>query len=101
MKARKRVKLRGYGVLRLKYKKGTCLSRAVVAKFKPRKGTEVKSVRYKLDGRKLKRMKKVRYAAKLRPARLTAGKHVLKLRVTPLDGGKPKTLKVRLRLAVA
>ena len=60
----------------------------------------LKSVRYKLDGKRLKRVKKLKFGAKLRPAKLTAGKHIVKVRVTP-KVGKAKTFKVRLRLAVA
>jgi hypothetical protein len=97
---RKRVKLRRYGVLRLKLVKNACLTAPVRAKVKPRKGMKLRSVRYTLDGKRLKRVRKVRFAARLRTARLTAGKHTLKLRVRPLTG-KPKTFKVRLRLAVA
>jgi hypothetical protein len=60
----------------------------------------LKTVRYKLDGKRLKRVKKLKFGAKLRPAKLTAGKHALTLRVTPRTG-KAKTFKVRLRLAVS
>ena len=61
---------------------------------------QLKSVRYKLDGKRLKRVKTLKFGAKLRPAKLTAGKHVLMVRVTP-KVGKAKTFKLRLRLAVA
>ena len=97
---RKRLKLRGYGVLRLKATKNICLTAPIAAKLKVRKGTALKSVRYTLDGKRLKRVKKLKFGAKLRPAKLTAGNHVVKLRVTP-KVGKAKTFKLRLRLAVA
>ena len=47
---------------------------------------QLKSVRYKLDGKRLKRVKKLKFGAKLRPAKLTAGKHVVTVRVTPKVG---------------
>ena len=58
----------------------------------------LKTVRYKLDGKRLKRIKKLKLGAKLRPAKLSAGKHTVKVRVIPRVG-KPKTFKVRLRVA--
>jgi hypothetical protein len=97
---RKRVKLRGVGKLRLKLTRNSCLTAPIAARAKPRKGMKLRSVRYKLDGKRLKRVKRVKFAAKLRPARLSAGRHTLKLRVKPVTG-RAKTFKVRLRLAVA
>jgi hypothetical protein len=97
---RKRVKLRRYGVLRLKLVKNACLAAPVAVKVRPRKGTALASVRYKLDGKRVVRSKKVRFGATLRVARLTAGKHTLKVRVKPV-GGTAKTFKTRLRLGVA
>ena len=86
-------------MLRLKATKNTCLTKAIKAKVKPRKGMQLKSVRYKLDGKKLKRIKTLKFGAKLRPTKLTAGKHTVRVRVTP-KVGKAKTFKLRLRLAV-
>jgi len=57
-------------------------------------------VRYKLDGKRLKRIKRVKFAARLKPAKLTAGTHTLTVLVTP-RAGKASTFKVRLRLAVS
>jgi hypothetical protein len=97
---RKRVKLRRrYGTLRLKPSKTTCLTKPILALVKPRTGTRLKTVRYKLDGKRLKRVKNVRFAAKLRPSKLSAGRHTLKVRVTKRTGNT-KTFKVRLRTAV-
>lgn len=93
---RKRVKLGRYGKLRLTLSKTTCLTKPIAALVKARKGTKLKAVRYKLDG---KRLKKVKFAAKLRPTKLKAGRHTLKVRVTNSTGTK-KTFKVRLRTAV-
>jgi Concanavalin A-like lectin/glucanases superfamily len=95
---RKRTRLRGYGVLRLAAKKNACITGPIKARVKSRKA--LKSVRYKLDGKRLKRVRKLKHGAKLRPARLSAGTHKLSFRVTPRKG-KAKTFKVRLRVAVA
>jgi hypothetical protein len=97
---RKRVKLRRLGTLRLSLAKNACLTRSIAASVKPRKGTRLRSVRYKLDGKRLKRVKRPRLGARLSPARLAAGTHTLVVRATP-RAGKAKTVKLRLRLAVA
>lgn len=97
---RKRVKLNRYGRLHLKFSKTSCLTKAIPAVVKAGKATKLKAVRYTLDRKRLKRVKKVKFGARLRPARLTAGRHLLKVRVTDRAGTK-KTFKVRLRVAVA
>lgn len=97
---RKRVKLNRYGRLHLKFSKTSCLTKAIPAVVKARKGTKLKAVRYTLDRKRLKRVKKVKFGARLRPAKLTAGRHLLKVRVTDSAGTK-KTFKVRVRVAVA
>ena len=71
-----------------------------MAPVKPRTGTTLKTVRYKLDGKRLKRLTNVKFAAKLRPSRLGAGTHTLNVRVTKRSGNT-KTFKVRLRTAVS
>jgi hypothetical protein len=92
---RKRVKLRPrYGTLRLKLSKTSCLTKAIVAQVKPRAGAKLKTVRYRLDGKRLKRLKNVKLAAKLRPSKLAAGRHTLKVPVTKRNGNQ-KTFKVR------
>ena len=91
---RKRTKLRGYGILRLAAKKNVCLSGRIKASMKLRKGVRLKRLRYKLDGKRVRRVKR---SAKFRAA---AGSHKLTLRVIPRTG-KAKTFKVRLRLAVS
>jgi hypothetical protein len=97
---RKRVKLRpGYGTLRRRFSRTACLTKPILALVKPRTGTRLKTVRYKLDGRRLKRLKNVKFAAKLRPSKLGAGRHMLKMRVTKRTGNT-KIFKVRLRTAV-
>jgi hypothetical protein len=97
---RKRVKLNRYGRLHVKFSKTSCLTKAIPAVVKASKGTKLKAVRYTLDRKRLKRVKKVKFGARLRPAKLTAGRHLLKVRVTDSAGTK-KTFKVRLRVAVA
>jgi hypothetical protein len=89
---RRKLKLRGLGTLRLKATAGSCLTAPLAASFKARKGVKLKSVRYKLDGKRLKR-------AKLKPAALRAGTHTLSVRVTP-RGGRAKQGKLRLRVAL-
>jgi hypothetical protein len=89
---RQKLKLRGLGTLRLKATAGSCLTAPLAASFKARKGVRLKSVRYKLDGKRLKR-------AKLNPAALRAGTHTLSVRVTP-RGGRAKQGKLRLRVAL-
>jgi len=93
-------KLRSLGKLRLSLARSTCLPKAVKARVKPRKGVALKSVRYKLDGKRMARVKKLKFGAKLRRMKLTPGTHRLELRVTPRTG-KATTFKVRLRVAVA
>jgi hypothetical protein len=61
-----------------------------------RKGVKVKSIRYKLDGKRIKRAK---LAARLHAAALSAGAHRLSVRVTP-RGGKARRATLRLRVAV-
>ena len=100
MPGRKRVKVRGIGTLRLKAVTGTCVKKALRALFKARKGVKVKSVRYKLDGKRLARVKRPRFAARLKPSRMRAGKHTLTVRVTP-RAGKAKAAKLRLRVALS
>jgi hypothetical protein len=97
---RKRMKLRPYGVLRLAATKNTCVAAPIKVTLKPRKGTALKSVSYKLDGKRLKRVKRLKFGAKLRPEKLTAGTHTVRVRVTPRVG-KAKTYKLRLRFVVA
>jgi len=85
-------KLRGLGALRLQATPGRCLTAPLAVSFKARKGVRLKSVRYTLDGRKLKR-------ARLKPAALRAGTHKLAVRVTP-RGGRAKSATLRLRVAL-
>ena len=91
---RKRTKLRRYGVLRLGATKNVCLTAPIKASLKLRKGVRLKGLRYKLDG---KRVRQVKRGAKLRAG---AGSHTLTLRVIPRTG-KAETFKVRVRLAVS
>ena len=100
MPGRKQVKVRGLGALRLKAAAGTCVTKALPALFKARKGVKVKSVRYKLDGKRLAGVKRPRFAARLKPSKLRAGKHTLTVRVTP-RAGKAKAAKLRLRVALS
>jgi hypothetical protein len=97
---RKRVKLSRYGRLHLKFSKTSCLTKSIPAVVKASKGTKLKAVRYTLDRKRLKRVKKVKFGASLRPARLKAGRHTLKVRVMN-RAGTTKTFNVRLRVAVA
>jgi hypothetical protein len=89
---RRKLKVRGLGTLRLKATPGSCLTAPLAASFKARKGVKLKSVRYKLDGKRLKR-------ARLMPAALRAGTHTLSVRVTP-RAGHAKRGKLRLRVAL-
>jgi hypothetical protein len=89
---RLRLKLRGLGTLRLKATAGRCLTAPLAASFKARKGVKLRTVRYKLDGKRLKR-------AKLKPAALRAGTHTLSVRVTP-RGGRAKRSKLQFRVAL-
>lgn len=97
---RKRVKLSRYGRLHLKFSRTSCLTKSIPAVVKARKGTKLKAVRYTLDRKRLKRVKKVKFGARLSPARLNAGRHTLKVRVMN-SAGTTKTFYVRLRVAVA
>jgi hypothetical protein len=97
---RNRVKLRRLGTLRLKAVAGTCITTALRVEFKSRKGAKLQSVRYKLDGKRLKGLKRPRNAARLTASRLPAGSHTLTVRVRPRDG-KARSAKLRLRLAVS
>jgi hypothetical protein len=92
---RRTAKLRRIGALRLKAAAGSCLTTPLRASFKARRGVLVRSVRYTLDG---KRLKRVRQGARLRVAALTAGTHTLSLRVTPRHG-RAQRVKLRLRVA--
>jgi hypothetical protein len=91
---RRQAKLRGVGALRLRAAAGTCLSAPLRASFKARRGVRVRSVRYKLDG---KRLKGGRRAARLQVAALTAGTHALSVRVRPRSG-RAQRAKLRLRV---
>jgi hypothetical protein len=93
---RRKLELRGLGTLRLKATAGNCLTGPLAASFKASKGAKLKSVRYKLDGKRLKRAK---LAARLKPAALPAGTHTLSVRVTLRDG-RSKRGALRLRTAV-
>jgi hypothetical protein len=64
--------------------------------FKALRGVKLKSVRYTLDGKRIKRAK---LAARLKPAALRSGTHTLAVRVTP-RGGHAKRGKLRLRVAL-
>jgi hypothetical protein len=97
---RKRVKVRGLGRLRLRAAAGMCVRTSIRAVFTARKGAKVRSVRYKLDGKRLKRVKRPRYGARLKASRLRAGTHTLTVRVRA-SHGSPKRAKLRLRLAVS
>jgi len=89
-------KVRRLGRLRLRATANACLTAPLSASFKARKGVKVKSVRYQLDGRRLKRVK---LAARLVPAALRAGTHKLTLVVKP-RGGRAKRTTLRLRVAL-
>jgi hypothetical protein len=97
---RKRVKVRGLGRLRLRAATGMCVTTSVRAVFRARKGMKVRSVRYKLDGKRLKRVKRPRFGARLKASRLRPGVHTLSVRVRGRHGSA-KRAKLRLRLAVS
>ncbi len=92
---RRRAKLRGVGALRLRAATGACLSAPLRASFTARRGVRVRSVRYLLDG---KRLKAGRRAARLQVAALTAGTHTLTVRVRP-EQGRVQRAKLRLQVA--
>jgi Concanavalin A-like lectin/glucanases superfamily len=94
---RRTAKLRRLGTLRLAVAANACVTGPVRASFKTRKGLRLRAVRYSLDGKRLKRAKRPSYVAHLRFA---AGTHTLSVRVTP-RAGNAKSVKLRLRLAVA
>jgi hypothetical protein len=60
---------------------------------------KLQSVRYKLDGKRLKGVKRPRFGARLKASRLAAGTHTLTVRVRP-RAGKAKRVKLRIRTAV-
>ena len=64
--------------------------------FKALRGVKLKSVRYTLDGKRIKRAK---LAVRLKPSALRSGTHTLAVRVTP-KGGHAKRGKLRLRVAL-
>ena len=92
---RRTLKLRGVGTVRLKAVTGRCLTAPLAVSFKARRGVNVKSVRYTLDGKRLKRAK---LAVRLKPAALRSGTHTLSVRVTTRAG---RVTRGRLRLRVA
>jgi Concanavalin A-like lectin/glucanases superfamily len=99
--ARKRMKVRRLGMLRLAAAaKNACFTAPLGASFKARKGVKLRSVVYKLDGRKLERVKRKGFRARLVPAKLAAGTHTLTVRVRP-SAGKAKSVKLRIRTAIA
>jgi len=64
--------------------------------LRARRGTP-RSVTFKLDGRRLRIARKAPFAVVLRPSKLKAGRHVLKLVVKPRHG-KSRTMTVRLTI---
>jgi len=96
LSARRSLKIRGVGRLRVKSVAGACLTAPIAVSFKALRGVKLKSVRYTLDGKRIKRAK---LAARLKPAALRAGTHTLAVRVTP-RGGHAKRGKLRLRVAM-
>jgi hypothetical protein len=94
---RKKARLRRVGTLRIAIAGNTCLTGPVGASFKARKGVRLQRVRYRLDGKRLKRATGARFAARVS---LAAGTHTLSVRVQP-RAGKARSVKLRLRLAVA
>ena len=94
---RRKARLRGLGRLRVAIAANACLTGPVGASFKARKGVRLHRVGYRLDGKRLKRAEGARFAARVA---LAAGTHTLSVRVKP-RAGKAKSVKLRLRLAVA
>jgi Concanavalin A-like lectin/glucanases superfamily len=64
------------------------------ATLRPRRGT-LRSVTFKLDGRRLRIARKTPFAVTLRPSALKAGRHMLKVLVKPRHG-KSRTIALRL-----
>ena len=75
-----------------------CLATPLRASVRARKGVKLRSVRYRLDGKRLARAKKPRFRVRLAPAALGAGTHKLVVKVRP-RGGKPRRAVIRLRVA--
>ena len=98
MTLRGKRKLRKAGKLRVR---GACVSASapLALKFKPRKGTKApRVVRFKLDGKKLKTVK--RRSARVASTRLSAGKHRLVVRVKSRNGTS-RAYRLRLRVTAA
>jgi hypothetical protein len=95
------LRVRRLGRVRLRTALDGCIRRRAPLRvsFRKRRGTRVRSVRYRLDGKRLRRARRPAYAVRLGPAKLRPGRHVLTVRVKPRDG-RARAIKLRLRLAV-
>ena len=95
---RRRTRIRRVGVVRVARPASGCLATPLRASVRARKGVKLRSVRYRLDGKRLARAKKPRFRVRLAPAALGAGTHKLVVKVRP-RGGKPRRAVIRLRVA--
>ena len=95
---RSRTRIRRVGVVRVARPAAGCLTTPLRASVRARKGVKLRSVRFRLDGKRLARAKKPRFRVRLAPAALGAGTHKLVVKVRP-RGGKPRRAVIRLRVA--
>ncbi len=88
----KRKLRRAFGKLRVK---GACVTATSPLTLKLKTRKSVRKVRFKLDGEKVRTVK--RRGARLASTSLAPGRHKLVVRVVPRSG-KPRTFKLRLRV---
>ncbi len=89
----KRKLRRAFGKLRVKG--GACVTASSPLALKLKSRKTVRKVRFKLDGEKLRTVR--RRGARVASTSLAPGRHKLVVRVVPRSG-KPRTFKLRLRV---